>query len=155
MPAGSTSSGAKQIAWKTRASAWITPPWAADLVAVWPVSKQKVGVEFAVAATSSVIAGYGGTSCGSSCRSPRGEFPRRFNLTPRCVVGDLKEVEAWLEQRRQAYFEGRVKIAPEPDVHRRKSRPIRRTTANHRLRALECEIRTFRRPMHRRELTRC
>jgi predicted DNA-binding transcriptional regulator AlpA len=30
----------------------------------------------------------------------RGEFPRRFNLTPRCVVWDLAEVEAWLEQRR-------------------------------------------------------
>jgi prophage regulatory protein len=29
----------------------------------------------------------------------RGEFPRRFNLTPRCVVWDLEEVEAWLEQR--------------------------------------------------------
>ena len=28
----------------------------------------------------------------------RGEFPRRFNLTPRCVVWDLAEVEAWIEQ---------------------------------------------------------
>ena len=27
----------------------------------------------------------------------RGEFPRRFNLTPRCVVWDLAEVEAWIE----------------------------------------------------------
>jgi predicted DNA-binding transcriptional regulator AlpA len=26
----------------------------------------------------------------------RGDFPRRFNLTPRCVVWDLEEVEAWL-----------------------------------------------------------
>ncbi|WP_425352247.1 helix-turn-helix transcriptional regulator [Mesorhizobium sophorae] len=42
----------------------------------------------------------------------RGEFPRRFNLTPRCVAWDLEEVEAWLEQRRQAYIEGRAKIAP-------------------------------------------
>src|ERR1700731_4759160 len=42
----------------------------------------------------------------------RGEFPRRFNLTPRCIVWDLEEVEAWLEQRRQAYIEGRAKIAP-------------------------------------------
>ena len=57
----------------------------------------------------------------------RGEFPRRFNLTPRCVVWDLEEVEAWLEQRRQAYIEGRAKIAPWPDVHRRKSRPVKRT----------------------------
>lgn len=29
----------------------------------------------------------------------RGDFPRRFNLTPRCVVWDLEEVETWLEQR--------------------------------------------------------
>jgi len=27
----------------------------------------------------------------------RGEFPRRFRLTPRCVVWNLKEVEAWVE----------------------------------------------------------
>jgi predicted DNA-binding transcriptional regulator AlpA len=27
----------------------------------------------------------------------RGEFPRRFNLTPRCVVWNLTEVEAWIE----------------------------------------------------------
>ena len=32
----------------------------------------------------------------------RGEFPRRFNLTPRCVVWDLAEVEAWIERRKQA-----------------------------------------------------
>ena len=30
----------------------------------------------------------------------RGEFPPRFNLSPRCVVWDLAEVEAWLQQRR-------------------------------------------------------
>ena len=29
----------------------------------------------------------------------RGEFPRRFALTPRCVVWDLAEVEAWLNER--------------------------------------------------------
>ncbi len=55
----------------------------------------------------------------------RGEFPRRFNLTPRCVVWDLDEVEAWLEQRRQACLEGRAKIAPGPDVRQRKTRPVR------------------------------
>ena len=32
----------------------------------------------------------------------RGEFPQRFYLTARTVVWDLGEVEAWLEQRRQA-----------------------------------------------------
>src|SRR5690606_42079765 len=30
----------------------------------------------------------------------RGEFPRRFALSPRCVVWDLAEVDAWLESRR-------------------------------------------------------
>jgi prophage regulatory protein len=34
----------------------------------------------------------------------RGEFPRRFNLTQRCVVWDPEEVEAWLEQRRQIFI---------------------------------------------------
>src|SRR6185312_9548128 len=32
----------------------------------------------------------------------RGEFPRRFALSPRCVVWDLEEVEAWLASRRSA-----------------------------------------------------
>lgn len=51
----------------------------------------------------------------------RGEFPRRFNLTPRCVVWDLAEVEAWIEQRKQA---PRGSIS-KPDVHLRKTRPVR------------------------------
>ncbi len=51
----------------------------------------------------------------------RGEFPRRFNLTPRCVVWDLAEVEAWIEERKQAPRDGISK----PDVHLRKTRPVR------------------------------
>lgn len=46
----------------------------------------------------------------------RGEFPRRFNLTPRCVVWDLAEIEAWIEQRKQAPRGG----ASKSDVHLRK-----------------------------------
>nr|WP_246659545.1 AlpA family phage regulatory protein [Ancylobacter moscoviensis] len=57
----------------------------------------------------------------------RGEFPRRFNLSPRCIVWDLEEVETWLEARRQACFEGRAKIAPGPDVNQRKTRPVKPT----------------------------
>ncbi len=51
----------------------------------------------------------------------RGEFPRRFNLTPRCVVWDLAEVEAWIEERKQA---PRKDISG-PDVRLRKTRPVR------------------------------
>jgi len=51
----------------------------------------------------------------------RGEFPCRFNLTPRCVVWDLAEVEAWVEQRKQA----RRGSVSKPDVHLRKTRPVR------------------------------
>ncbi|AQQ26181.1 helix-turn-helix transcriptional regulator [Burkholderia cenocepacia] len=51
----------------------------------------------------------------------RGEFPRRFNLTPRCVVWDLAEVEAWIEQRKQA---PRSEVS-KPDVRLRKTRPVR------------------------------
>lgn len=55
----------------------------------------------------------------------RGEFPRRFYLTPRCVVWDLAEVEAWLDARRQASEADLIKRAPFPDVRRRKGRPVR------------------------------
>ncbi|HBS80617.1 MAG: AlpA family transcriptional regulator [Pseudomonas sp.] len=51
----------------------------------------------------------------------RGEFPRRFNLTPRCVVWDLAEVEAWIEERKQA---PRRDVSG-PDVRLRKTRPVR------------------------------
>ncbi|EKQ59531.1 phage transcriptional regulator, AlpA [Xanthomonas citri pv. malvacearum str. GSPB2388] len=51
----------------------------------------------------------------------RGEFPRRFNLTSRCVVWDLAEVEAWIEERKKAPRGSSSK----PDVHLRKTRPVR------------------------------
>lgn len=50
-----------------------------------------------------------------------GKFPRRFNLTPRCVVWDLAKVEAWIEERKQAPCANAAK----PDVHLRKTRPVR------------------------------
>ena len=50
----------------------------------------------------------------------RGEFPRRFFLTPRCVVWDLAEVEAWLRSRRQPEAGKEVKKAPVPDYKLRK-----------------------------------
>lgn len=56
----------------------------------------------------------------------RGEFPRRFYLTSRCVVWDLGEVEAWLDDRRRASRAKAVKRAPVPDVQLRKTRPVRR-----------------------------
>jgi prophage regulatory protein len=51
----------------------------------------------------------------------RGEFPRRFALSPRCVVWDLSEVEAWLLLRRSAP----LTRAPHPDVKQRRSRPVK------------------------------
>jgi prophage regulatory protein len=51
----------------------------------------------------------------------RGEFPRRFALSPRCVVWDLAEVEAWLASRRSAP----IVRAQAPDVRQRRSRPVR------------------------------
>ena len=32
----------------------------------------------------------------------RGEFPRRFAITPRLVAWDLREVEAWIVARKEA-----------------------------------------------------
>src|SRR5262249_32795983 len=51
----------------------------------------------------------------------RGEFPRRFALSPRCVVWDLSEVEAWLLLRRSKP----LPRAPHPDVKRRRNRPVK------------------------------
>jgi prophage regulatory protein len=51
----------------------------------------------------------------------RGEFPRRFALSPRCVVWDLCEVEAWLASRRSAP----ISRAQHPDVMQRRSRPVK------------------------------
>lgn len=50
----------------------------------------------------------------------RGEFPQRFFLTPRCVVWDLAEIEAWLRSRRQPEAGKEVKKAPVPDYKLRK-----------------------------------
>lgn len=55
----------------------------------------------------------------------RGEFPRRFNLTPRCVVWDLDEVQAWIEERRRASGMGSAGRTPGPDVHQRRARPVK------------------------------
>ncbi|MDP3175057.1 MAG: AlpA family phage regulatory protein [Phenylobacterium sp.] len=55
----------------------------------------------------------------------RGEFPRRFNLTPRCVVWDLAEVEAWIDERRRASDASLVARSPCPDVRQRRARPVR------------------------------
>lgn len=55
----------------------------------------------------------------------RGEFPRRFFLTPRCVVWNLAEVEAWLDERRRASEADTLRKAPAPDVRQRRTRPVR------------------------------
>lgn len=51
----------------------------------------------------------------------RGEFPRRFALTPRCVVWDLSEVQAWLAARRSKP----IARATGPDVNQRRTRPVK------------------------------
>lgn len=55
----------------------------------------------------------------------RGEFPKRFFLTPRCVVWDLAEVETWLDERRRASETDALRRAPAPDVRQRRARPIK------------------------------
>ena len=52
----------------------------------------------------------------------RGDFPKRFYLTPRCPAWDLGEVNRWLAARRAATSQT---PPPHPDVRRRKSRPVR------------------------------
>jgi prophage regulatory protein len=55
----------------------------------------------------------------------RGDFPRRFYLTSKCVVWDLAEVEQWLTDRRIASATGAVRRPPDPNVRHRKCRPVR------------------------------
>jgi prophage regulatory protein len=51
----------------------------------------------------------------------RGEFPRRFALSSRCVVWDLAEVEAWINSRRaKPIFRGQ-----QVDVRHRRVRPVK------------------------------
>jgi prophage regulatory protein len=51
----------------------------------------------------------------------RGEFPRRFALSARCVVWDLAEVEQWLAERRATP----IARGQQVDVRCRRSRPVR------------------------------
>lgn len=55
----------------------------------------------------------------------RGEFPRRFYLTSRCVCWDLEEVERWIENRRQISLAKVLANSHFPDVRKRKSRPVK------------------------------
>lgn len=55
----------------------------------------------------------------------RGEFPKRFYLTPKCVVWPLKDVLDWIEERRRASEDERPENTPVPDVRQRTSRPVR------------------------------
>lgn len=57
----------------------------------------------------------------------RGQFPRRFALTPRCVVWDLAEVETWLTARRATP----VQRTPAPDFTKRRSRTSKETDQAH------------------------
>ena len=41
----------------------------------------------------------------------RGEFPRRFALTPRMVAWDLQEVEDWMDQQKRA-----ARLPPAPPL---------------------------------------
>jgi prophage regulatory protein len=51
----------------------------------------------------------------------RGDFPQRFALSPRCIVWDLAEVQAWLLARRAKP----IARAQHPDVTKRHSRPVK------------------------------
>lgn len=52
----------------------------------------------------------------------RGEFPRRFALSSRCVVWDLAEVEAWLASRRARPIQRGQQV----NVRDRQTRPVKR-----------------------------
>ena len=51
----------------------------------------------------------------------RGEFPRRYALSPRTVVWDLAEVEAWLADRKKKP----IRRGQHANVHDRRTRPVK------------------------------
>jgi prophage regulatory protein len=55
----------------------------------------------------------------------REDFPRRFYLTPRCVVWDSDEVYAWLDARKQLDQQTKIGRAPVPNIHSRRRRPLK------------------------------
>jgi len=55
----------------------------------------------------------------------RGDFPRRFYLTSRCVVWDLAEVMAWIDARRKLIRPSERSKRQWPDVRLRGPRPMR------------------------------
>ncbi|MEZ5515614.1 MAG: AlpA family phage regulatory protein [Steroidobacteraceae bacterium] len=55
----------------------------------------------------------------------RGDFPRRFYLTSKCVVWDLDEVEQWLTAKREACPLGSEQPNHYPNVRCRRRRPCR------------------------------
>lgn len=53
----------------------------------------------------------------------QGDFPKRFNLTPCCVVWYLDEVTQWVEDRRAGTVQ--IQKTPPPDITKRKYRPVK------------------------------
>ena len=62
----------------------------------------------------------------------RGDFPKRFYLTPRCAAWDLEEVMAWLGRWIEETSGRPSDAVPMPDVRTRKSRPVKRSDRKHR-----------------------
>ena len=61
----------------------------------------------------------------------RGEFPKRFHITPRCVVWKLWEVLEWVDQQQHKSKNKILKTSPHPDVYLRKTRPVRKKDQLH------------------------
>ena len=55
----------------------------------------------------------------------RGEFPKRFYLTQRCVVWDSHEIYAWLNARSQPEQQAKLGRVPAPNVLLRRYRPLK------------------------------
>lgn len=51
-----------------------------------------------------------------------GRFPKRFALTPRCVVWDYDDIVAWLDERKKANEQADKRYAP--DVYKRLRLPV-------------------------------
>ena len=62
----------------------------------------------------------------------QGSFPRRFFLTPRCVVWKLSEILIWLEEQQKKSNDNELDNENFPNVYNREYRPVKVKNPLHR-----------------------
>uniref|UniRef100_A0A2A4Z0N6 Transcriptional regulator n=1 Tax=OCS116 cluster bacterium TaxID=2030921 RepID=A0A2A4Z0N6_9PROT len=61
----------------------------------------------------------------------QGSFPRRFFLTPRCVVWKLSEILDWLDEQQRKSDDSELGKEHFPNVYKREYRPVKAKSPLH------------------------